>query len=128
MAQWWHIDTHRSYPVRETRYLRRYRKEGFRSAPPPVAKHWHKTKTGKYRLLNVGSKASKRFIPGPIGWAFLAHDVYRFVKSRQLDTEVTESTPKPPYDLSPWIEAPKFQYQELVGYEDDGSVHWSRTV
>ncbi len=68
MRQWWHIDTHRRYPVRETRYLRRYRKQGFRSAPPPVAKHWHKTKSGKYRLLSTRSKQSANiasyFVPG----------------------------------------------------------------
>ena len=88
MGQWWHIDTHRRYPVRETRYLRRYRKEGFRSAPPPVAKHWHKTKSGKYRLLSTGSKqAAKRLVPGPIGWALLAYDVYNYLTPSVDSTE-----------------------------------------
>ena len=101
MAQWWHIDTHRSYPVRETRYLRRYRKQGFRSAPTPVAKNWHKTKTGKYRLLNVGSKASRRLIPGPIGWVMLAYDAYNLVKSlHQSDANQQHETPQPSVSYS----------------------------
>ena len=41
---------------------------------------------------------------------------------------ITESTPKLPYDIEPWIESSEYQYQDLVGYEDNGPVHWSRTV
>ncbi len=41
---------------------------------------------------------------------------------------ITESTPKSLNDLSPWIQTPEYQYQHIVGYEDHGPVHWTRTV
>ena len=65
---------------------------------------------------------------GPIGWAVLAYDVYNYVKSREISYQITESTPKSVYDLEPWLETPEYQYQDLTGYEDDGPVHWTRTV
>ncbi len=73
------------------------------------------------------ARIGSRFL-GPIGWAVLAYEAYSYVKSRQISHDTTESTPKPLNDLQPWIQASQHQYQDLTGYEDDGPVHWSRTV
>ena len=72
-------------------------------------------------------KVLSRGIPY-IGWALLAYEAYSYVKSREIPYEVAQSTPKLPYDLEPYIQTPEYQYSVLTGYEDDGPVHWSRTV
>ncbi len=63
-----------------------------------------------------------------LGWALLAYEAYHYVKSREISHDTTESTPKALNDLEPWIQTPEYEYPDLTGYEDDGPVHWTRTV
>ena len=72
-------------------------------------------------------KVATRGVPY-LGLSLLAYDAYDYVSSREIPLQITESTPKLPYDLEPYVQTPEYQYQDLTGYEDHGPVHWSRTV
>lgn len=80
------------------------------------------------RAGKFGAKMLPQVRLGLTVWELYNIGKYVYSQYQAANQSVTESTPKPLNDLQPWIQAPQYEYQELTGYEDDGPVHWSRTV
>ena len=138
MAEWWYYDsaTKSRSRVKETRYLRRYRRQGWKSAPTPVAQWWHKTKPGKYRLLAkpaaTGAARSTlsarvlakglgtRLIPGPVGWAFIAYDVYSLASW----WAEKQSVKSPEAHVDPFLFEVIADSRYVVGYQDTSISPW----
>ena len=83
------------------------------------------------RAVRYGKFAAKMFPHVRLGltiWELYNIGKYVHSQYQASNQTVTESTPKLPYDLEPYVQTPEYQYQDLTGYEDDGPVPWYRTV
>lgn len=70
-----------------------------------------------------------------VGWGILAYDAYNLVKSLdQSDANQQHETPQPSQSYigvnssDSSTQFSEYHYPSMEGYQDEGPVHWSRTV